>query len=393
MRLIHFDLAYTSGMSGGDRCTLETVRYLAGQGVDNEVLLPGSAVPNYASLGLDCHPHCRLHPVPSCGGAEGAVDIMQAYMRRVRHALRLIERLERKPDTVLLCHNEFFPNRTPFFRLADRWPEAALIAWVHMLAPDLWRGYNGQYTGSVHLPDPRLIRYRLEQWRYRSRIPKRATLLTNNPLYERQLRQWFPAQRIHVVSRYSGADVPEFNVNKKYDAAWCGRFHAQKGLEDLVNVCARIGRQRPGFRAVIIGSGDRTLERRFKQQIKREKADAHIDWKGFLDGDEKWRVLQSARLFLMPSRFESFGQVNLEAMKCGLPVVAYDLPVYAVFEKGMETVPVDDPEALARCAAELLDNPGALEQKAAEALDYASGFSWEITGRETLDLARSLIRD
>jgi len=111
---------------------------------------------------------------------------------------------------------------------------------------------------------------------------------------------------------------------------------------------------------------------------------------GYLEGDEKFRTLQQARVFVMPSWFESFGQVNLEAMKCGLPVVAYDLPVYGVFKKGMVKVPVRDNVHMVDEILRLLDDSRMYEAQRAEALEFSAEFSWEKTGEETLGLIQSL---
>jgi len=53
-----------------------------------------------------------------------------------------------------------------------------------------------------------------------------------------------------------------------------------------------------------------------------------VDLLGFRQGAEKVRLLKNAGCFCMPSHYESFGQVAVEAMACGLPVVAYDLAIY-----------------------------------------------------------------
>jgi glycosyltransferase involved in cell wall biosynthesis len=44
--------------------------------------------------------------------------------------------------------------------------------------------------------------------------------------------------------------------------------------------------------------------------------------------DEKYRLLKASRLFVMPSRYESWGIVINEALAAGTPVVAYDLSCY-----------------------------------------------------------------
>jgi glycosyltransferase involved in cell wall biosynthesis len=62
---------------------------------------------------------------------------------------------------------------------------------------------------------------------------------------------------------------------------------------------------------------------------------------GFLPEKDKIATLKSSRVFLFPSYEEGWGIVVAEAMACGLPVIAYDLPAYReIFHAGMLRVPV-----------------------------------------------------
>ena len=64
---------------------------------------------------------------------------------------------------------------------------------------------------------------------------------------------------------------------------------------------------------------------------------------------------------VVPSYYESFGMVALEAMACGTPVVASQVGGLAfLVQDGVTgfTVPVDEPEALADRLTELVKDPG-----------------------------------
>jgi N-acetyl-alpha-D-glucosaminyl L-malate synthase BshA len=97
-------------------------------------------------------------------------------------------------------------------------------------------------------------------------------------------------------------------------------FRAVKRVDDAVRVFARIARRLPA-RLVLIGDGP---ERGRVQQTADEEGVA--DRVMFLGKQESVaEILTCADLFLLPSASESFGLVALEAMSCGVPVVATDV--------------------------------------------------------------------
>jgi len=384
--IYHFNLAYLDGMSGGDKCTLEVVRYLVSQKIKNTLITTYAGRDQFIAQGLAENSFCKYIVVPDCEPCEKGFEILIAYIKRTFEAYRLMNTIGVNDDDCFFCHNEFFPNIIPFTRLAKLHPTAKLIYHIHMIAPDLWKGYQGHFTGEINLPDLRLIRYRLEQWFFKKKVFQRALVLYNNSYYDDILARWFPENERHNIAKYSGVEVSQISSGeKKYDLVWCGRFHVQKGLEEIPEIIAKLKRHKPNIKLAIIGSGDHA-KKKLLRKIKKYNLRHNIELKGFLEGAKKFSVMKSSKVFLMTSYFESFGQVNLEAMKCGLPVVAYDLPVFEVFDKGMIRVPIKDNEKMALEIRHLLDNPEYYLQASQEAESFAKEFSWEKTGREIYDV-------
>jgi len=111
---------------------------------------------------------------------------------------------------------------------------------------------------------------------------------------------------------------------KRFDIAWMGRVHPQKGIEDLLATLAWLQRQVPDFRAVIIGKSQDKLE----PVIRQMGLAGSVTFSGLVSEEEKFRLLKSSRVFVMPSRYESWGIVVGEAIASGVPVVAYELACY-----------------------------------------------------------------
>ncbi|MGE5221046.1 MAG: glycosyltransferase [Omnitrophica WOR_2 bacterium] len=88
----------------------------------------------------------------------------------------------------------------------------------------------------------------------------------------------------------------------------------------------------------------------------------------------------AAEAVVVPSYYESFGMVALEAMACGTPVVASQVGGLAFLVQDGQTgftVPVDEPQALADRLAELINDPDLRREMGAQAADFAREYAWE----------------
>ena len=87
----------------------------------------------------------------------------------------------------------------------------------------------------------------------------------------------------------------------------------------------------------------------------------------------------AAEVVVVPSHYESFGMVALEAMACGIPVVASDVGGLAYLVQDGKTgftVPVADPEALASKLYLIINNGDLHAKMSMQAAEYAQQYSW-----------------
>ena len=144
-------------------------------------------------------------------------------------------------------------------------------------------------------------------------------------------------------------------------------FRAVKRVDDAVRAFARIAREMPA-RLVLIGDGP---ERGRVQQAAEEEA--VTDRVTFLGKQESVaEILSCADLFMLPSASESFGLVALEAMSCGVPVVA--TRVGGIPEVGYLAA-VGDVEAMAAYGIEILKDKEHWRQMSAAARAGAERYS------------------
>lgn len=105
-----------------------------------------------------------------------------------------------------------------------------------------------------------------------------------------------------------------------------GRVVSSKGLDDLIDVVARL--RYPGVRLVIAGAGDPDELWRLKQRVRDVSLDGRVDFTGRFDPRQLAELLSTAALAAFPSRAEGFGLALLEAIAAGVPVLARDIPAH-----------------------------------------------------------------
>lgn len=102
--------------------------------------------------------------------------------------------------------------------------------------------------------------------------------------------------------------------------AFVGRLHPIKRIDVLIRALAIVADEIPRARLDVVGPGDRYREQ--LQALARELGIGEaVSFHGFVDNDEKLRVLRRAHVSALLSRSEGLPIAPLEAMACGTPVV------------------------------------------------------------------------
>ncbi|WP_263818886.1 glycosyltransferase [Salinibacter sp.] len=97
------------------------------------------------------------------------------------------------------------------------------------------------------------------------------------------------------------------------------RIHKKKGLLNLVEAWDRL---RPdGWEVIIAGPDENGHEAEVRQRISQCGVEGDFAFTGPVKGTEKWKMYQSADLFVLPTHSENFGIVVAEALSCGVPVI------------------------------------------------------------------------
>lgn len=135
-----------------------------------------------------------------------------------------------------------------------------------------------------------------------------------------------------------------------------GRLTKLKGFDILIRSVRQIQDEGVAVRLIIIGEGE---ERERLERLTRElDLEKYVELPGFVDNPHEF--MRAADVFILSSLWEGFGNVLVEAMACGTPVVSTDCPngPSEILEGGKwgELVPILDERAMARAVIRILHN-------------------------------------
>ncbi len=194
------------------------------------------------------------------------------------------------------------------------------------------------------------------------------------------IRPYCPTAYIETIP--SGVDEQVFEIKletPKY-LVYLGRLDMmQKGCDLLLQVMARLRSQLGTATPQLLMAGDGPDRDQIKQLIHEYQLDDQVSLIGWVKGAEKFRLLANAYALLMPSRFETFGMVAIEAQAVGAPVVAFDVgPLAAVCgSAGGLLVPPFDVECYSQKVREIIQQPELFNKLRAQGRLWARRFTWD----------------
>jgi len=104
----------------------------------------------------------------------------------------------------------------------------------------------------------------------------------------------------------------------------------------------------------------------------------------------------AAQVVVVPSLYESFGMVALEAMACGVPVIASQvggLPYLVQDGKTGYVIPDGNPEILKQRLMQLIETPALREEMCSQAVEYARSYDWSLIAKKVADLYKSVLEN
>ena len=199
--------------------------------------------------------------------------------------------------------------------------------------------------------------------------------------------------RVHVVP--GGVDIHEYDVAPSLDTSkpsyvlFIGRLHKVKGPRLVLSTLPHVIRSVGPVTVYFAGTGPE--QGHLVNMVKQKDLEGNAEFLGYVSGSQKIDLIQQAILVVVPSLYESFDLVSLEAMACGKPVIAARVGGIPEIVRHRETGLLFDPgdtAQLAECIVELLLNPELRLQYGQAARRRVESYAWPEVGDQMIDVYR-----
>ncbi|MFC1575483.1 glycosyltransferase family 4 protein [Gemmatimonadota bacterium] len=163
---------------------------------------------------------------------------------------------------------------------------------------------------------------------------------------------------------------------------YLGRLKKYKRVDLILRAAAFLRDGGLAVKLLIAGKGDH--ERELRALGVRLGLEGIVEFLGYVEEEEKVRLLRRSWIHVLTSPKEGWGIVNLEAAACGTPTVASDSPGLRDSVRNGETgllVPHGDVKSLAGALRLLVEDASARRTMGVQAREFAEGFTWEASAR------------
>lgn len=164
--------------------------------------------------------------------------------------------------------------------------------------------------------------------------------------------------------------------DKKINILYVGRLATEKSIMILIDSIKELPMSlRLKVQVLIVGDGP--IRSELQAEISKHRLPIHL--LGFLEGDDLSQIYQAGDLFFFPSSTETFGNVVLEALSTGLPVIganAGGVKELVVSSHNGILCPPEDTDSFVEALVFLLSSPSVRKYYGNNARDYALKFSW-----------------
>lgn len=184
-----------------------------------------------------------------------------------------------------------------------------------------------------------------------------------------------------TIEVHGGVDLSLAELSdepKIFDAVFCGRIHPSKGIDELIEIWKTVRHFKPDATLAIIGDGDLGRGYIQKKLIDKYEHFMGVTLFGYME-EERFKIYKKSKIVLYPTpyKYQHFSIAPVEAMACGCPMVAFNLPVMKIIQpKGVAFCKtIND---FADAIFWLLEHSKVMESWRKIAASWAQSWDWRI---------------
>ncbi len=204
-------------------------------------------------------------------------------------------------------------------------------------------------------------------------------VLTISKDLKKDLTRYGVKKNISVIP--VGIDIALYKKIKKqkkiYDAIFIGRHTPEKGIFDLIDVWKLVVKKKKDAKLVMAGLCDSVTKDKLKRLIKKNKLEDNVFLMGEVTESSKIKLLKQSKTLLFLSHIEGWGIVPFEGLACGLPVIAYNLPVYKETIKECKSVFLFKKKDYANISKKVVNLSKKYSKYRFESISYVKTYSWD----------------
>ena len=304
-----------------------------------------------------------------------------------------------------IIHSHYWMSGLAAESLSDAWGGTPIVHMFHTL---------GEMKNRIAQSDEE--RESPERIAGEKRVLARVDRVVTATLAERtQLRFLYKADDRKLITIPPGVDISHFYpipsdeakmaIGLKPDVRmilFVGRIEPLKGVDTLIRAmsCLKLNDpDHPVHLAIIGGEPDASPQQMSVEMARLQKLcdelalDQTVVFLGKRGQDTLPYYYSAAEVLVMPSHYESFGMVALEAMACGTPVIASEVGGLGFLVQNGETgytIPNGDPDVLCDKLSTILNDAGLRETMGRRAAEYAQSYTWDRIAAQVVNVYQTL---
>jgi len=389
IRAIAVETLDSNVLGGGDRVFIELFKRWQRKGIKIRIIVSYEGFKLFTSCGL--HADYDVLQKSLIEKFNFPVMIPIIYLTRAFKVLkRWSSDINNECLTIIYTPGDFICDVIPAALLRITHRNMVWVTHIHYIIPPPWKRRISFIADVVSFLLQRVSFLVI-------RMFADMIIVVNSYVKNRLIEIGIPKEKIYKSS--CGIDfkaiqkIPSSN-NYQYDACFVGRLHPGKGIYDLIKIWSNVVKEIKDAKLAIVGSGSPFYVNKLIKEIKENRLEKNIHLLGFLPFP--FNIMKSSKIFLYPDHEAGYGWgiAVAEALACGIPVIAYDLPVYKeVYGDKICLVKQWDINEFARKVITLLKDDEKRRKLSEIGKEYIKKYDWDLVAYDLLKMLERLINN